>query len=296
MARARVPPGRRQARDREPDGRQGVGPEPDGGRGRALLHRVQLHAPPGQRLPVALRARGLRDAGGRLRPVGQHHPGHRPHPPHAGPAGVRADLAPAHQERRHQVRQDRPTVRSGSTRPRPARTSSASSGCRPTTPRWSATSSSSPSGPSTRSGRSWRSTSRRPSGASPSARWPGTSPRSSTAPEAAEAAEAAADLLFGGDPTTASLEAFEAVRAEVPASPGRLDQLDDVVALLVSTGLASSNSDARRTLGPARDHRQRAPARRGRGPGAGGAAPRPVPAAAQGQDHVPPGGFSPWLS
>ena len=38
-----------------------------------LLHRVQLHAPPGQRLPVAVRARGLRAAGGRLRPVGQHH-------------------------------------------------------------------------------------------------------------------------------------------------------------------------------------------------------------------------------
>jgi tyrosyl-tRNA synthetase len=66
--------------------------------------------------------------------------------------------------------------------------------------------------------------------------------------EAAEAADAAADLLFGGDPTTASREAFEAVRAEVPASPGRPDELDDLVALLVRTGLASSNSDARRTL------------------------------------------------
>jgi tyrosyl-tRNA synthetase len=66
--------------------------------------------------------------------------------------------------------------------------------------------------------------------------------------EAAEAAEAAADLLFGSDPTSAPREAFEALRAEVPASAGRLGQLDDVVALLVSTGLASSNSDARRTL------------------------------------------------
>ncbi len=211
--------------------------------------------------------------------------GHRPHPPHAGPAGVRADLAPAHQERRHQVRQDRRRcglARPGQDQPVPVP-------------------------PVLGAGR------RRRGGALPppvhppgGRRGPVDHGRSTVeAPErrvaqrtlardltslvhgaeAAEAAEAAADLLFGGDPTSASREAFEAVRAEVPASAGRLDQLDDVVALLVSTGLASSNSDARRTLGPARDHRQRAPARRGGGPRAGGAAPRPVPAAAQGQDH-----------
>ena len=52
---------------------------------RHLLHRVQLHAAPGQRLLLALRARAVRDADGRLRPVGQHRRRHRPHPQAAGP-------------------------------------------------------------------------------------------------------------------------------------------------------------------------------------------------------------------
>ena len=47
-------------------------------RARHLVHRVQLHAAAGQRLRLAARAHGLRAAGRRLRPVGQHHRRHRP--------------------------------------------------------------------------------------------------------------------------------------------------------------------------------------------------------------------------
>ncbi len=100
---------------------------------RHLLHRVQLHAPAGQRLPVAVRAPRRRAPDGRLGPVGQHHGRDRPHPPRARPLGPRAHLAPAHPGRRRQDGQDRWAERSGSTPTRPARTSSASSGSRPTT-------------------------------------------------------------------------------------------------------------------------------------------------------------------
>lgn len=65
---------------------------------------------------------------------------------------------------------------------------------------------------------------------------------------AARDAEAAADILFGGDPTAASLEALQAVAAEVPRTVISRADLDDVFGLLSRTGLASSNSDARRTV------------------------------------------------
>ena len=66
--------------------------------------------------------------------------------------------------------------------------------------------------------------------------------------EAAEAAEAAADVLFGGDPVTAPPAALEVVRHEVPTTILRHDDLGDPVDVLVRTGLASSRSDARRLL------------------------------------------------
>jgi tyrosyl-tRNA synthetase len=65
---------------------------------------------------------------------------------------------------------------------------------------------------------------------------------------AADAADAAADVLFGGDPTTASEAALAAVAGEVPSSTLASDQLGDVVDMLVGTELASSRSDARRLL------------------------------------------------
>jgi tyrosyl-tRNA synthetase len=66
--------------------------------------------------------------------------------------------------------------------------------------------------------------------------------------DAARAADEAADVLFGGDPTRASEEALAAVAREVGSSPVARGDLDDVVAVLVRTGLASSNGDARRLL------------------------------------------------
>jgi tyrosyl-tRNA synthetase len=65
---------------------------------------------------------------------------------------------------------------------------------------------------------------------------------------AARAAAAATDILFGGDPATASEEALVAVAREVPTTVVRSDDLADIVELLVRTGLASSKGDARRGL------------------------------------------------
>jgi tyrosyl-tRNA synthetase len=67
-------------------------------------------------------------------------------------------------------------------------------------------------------------------------------------PEAATAAEEAAGVLFGGDPMTASAGAFAVVRREVGSTPVTETDLDDPVGLLVRTGLAASNGDARRTM------------------------------------------------
>ncbi len=69
---------------------------------------------------------------------------------------------------------------------------------------------------------------------------------------AAAAAEEASAVLFGGDPTDASLGAWEVVAAEVECvgAPPDEDLASgiDVVAPLVASGLAKSNSDARRLV------------------------------------------------
>lgn len=65
---------------------------------------------------------------------------------------------------------------------------------------------------------------------------------------AEQAAAEAAQVLFGGDPTTASAEALAVVAREVPSSEMTREQLGDQIAVLVQTGLASSNGEARRTL------------------------------------------------
>jgi tyrosyl-tRNA synthetase len=66
--------------------------------------------------------------------------------------------------------------------------------------------------------------------------------------DAARAADEAADVLFGEDPTAASASALEVVRREVPGTTLPSEALNELVPVLVRTGLASSNSDARRTL------------------------------------------------
>ncbi len=66
--------------------------------------------------------------------------------------------------------------------------------------------------------------------------------------EALAAVRAATDVLFGGDPMLATEATLAAVAREVPASKLQSAALVDLVGVLVGTGLASSNSDARRTL------------------------------------------------
>jgi tyrosyl-tRNA synthetase len=66
--------------------------------------------------------------------------------------------------------------------------------------------------------------------------------------DAARAADEAAAVLFGGDPTLASEPALAAVEREVPSSTLPPSALDDVAEVLVVTGLASSKGDARRTI------------------------------------------------
>jgi tyrosyl-tRNA synthetase len=66
--------------------------------------------------------------------------------------------------------------------------------------------------------------------------------------EAAQNAEAAADILFGADPTSAAIDALRAVAAEVPTTTISSTELDDPIALLVRAGVVTSNSDARRTI------------------------------------------------
>ena len=71
-------------------------------------------------------------------------------------------------------------------------------------------------------------------------------------PAAAAAAEEAAGILFGGDPTGASETALATVAAEVPcaglAAGESLADGVDLVPLLVRSGLAASQGDARRQL------------------------------------------------
>jgi tyrosyl-tRNA synthetase len=65
---------------------------------------------------------------------------------------------------------------------------------------------------------------------------------------AAQAAAEAADLLFNSDPTSASEAALTTLADEIPFSRLPVQDLDDLVAVFASTGLASSKGDARRTL------------------------------------------------
>ena len=65
---------------------------------------------------------------------------------------------------------------------------------------------------------------------------------------AARDAEAAADILFGADPTQATVEALHAVSAEVPCTKIQRTDLDDTFGLLARSGVVASNSEARRAV------------------------------------------------
>lgn len=67
--------------------------------------------------------------------------------------------------------------------------------------------------------------------------------------DAAVAARAAGEVLFGGDPTEAPEAAFVTLRDEVPSTVfASTDALDDPIELLVTIGLATSKSEARRLV------------------------------------------------
>ncbi len=89
MSRHRLAAGRRQALQRQPHARQGVGQRPARGR-RHQLHRVQLPGDAGGRLPRALPSTRLHAPARRQRPVGQPDRRRRPHPARRGRDGARA--------------------------------------------------------------------------------------------------------------------------------------------------------------------------------------------------------------
>ena len=65
---------------------------------------------------------------------------------------------------------------------------------------------------------------------------------------AARDAEAAAEILFGADPTSATIDALHAVAGEVPTTKISRADLVDVFGLLARSGIVSSNSEARRAI------------------------------------------------
>jgi tyrosyl-tRNA synthetase len=65
---------------------------------------------------------------------------------------------------------------------------------------------------------------------------------------ATDAAVAAADLVFGGDPTNAAASVWSTLEHELPSTVVPVAALEDLVGLLVRVGLATSNGDARRAL------------------------------------------------
>ena len=65
---------------------------------------------------------------------------------------------------------------------------------------------------------------------------------------AAEAAEDAAAVLFGANPTSASLATLQLIASEVAVTQMGSAALGDAIGVLVQTNLASSNTEARRLL------------------------------------------------
>ena len=119
-----------------------------------LLHRVQLHAAAGLRLPPPARLLRMPSPDRRKRPVGQHHDGPRAHPQGARGRGFRVHLAAPLALRRHQVRQDRVRSRLARRRQDVALRSCTSTSCASPTTRWADCCASSRFSPTRRSPRS----------------------------------------------------------------------------------------------------------------------------------------------
>ncbi len=103
----RLPARRRPAFLGQPDAQLRLGQAAARAPAGAVVPRIQLHDPAGLRLRRAQQALRLRAADGRLGPVGQHRQRHRPRPPHAQCASVRADHAADHDRVGRQDGQDR---------------------------------------------------------------------------------------------------------------------------------------------------------------------------------------------
>ena len=287
---ARLPPRRRQARHGQPDGGPGVGAGPHGGRARHQLHGVHLHAPAGQRLPLAARAPGLRAADRRLRPVGQHPPGRRPDPsrhggppptPSAGRCSPRADGTKLGKTtgasvwlsaRAHLAVPVLPAL-DGHRRPPGRRVPGQVHPARPRRDR---------------RGRGRARGRRRASGPA-SGGSPGRSPRSCTGPTRPPRPRRLPGSSSAGRSTTSTPPRFEAVAAEVPTAAVARIRFSDglpISDLLVESVASASRSEARRLLkqGGVRVNGERAePDARGdrhRPP------PRPLPAASPGQGRL----------
>ena len=293
-APARLPPRRRQARHREPDGGPGEREGPHGERARHLLHGVQLHAPAGQRLRPPAPARGLRAPDRRLRPVGQHplrastsSAVSRGAAVHAlcWPLLTAADGTEARQDHR----------RPGLARPRPhlARTRSSSTGSTPTTPRCA---------------RMLAQFTLLPDGRDRRARSRSTPPTPRRRVAQRALAREVTELVHGAEaapgrrggqrrsssapiPGRRRRRRWPPWPREVPVhrarAPGRTSPTGSTSAPCCSAaGLASSQGDARRQLeqgGVSVNGEKAAPDRR---LGAADAAPRPLGAAAQGEEGL----------
>ena len=66
--------------------------------------------------------------------------------------------------------------------------------------------------------------------------------------QAADDAESAAEILFGGDPVAAPVAALQTVAAEVPTTRVTRADLEDTFGLLARAGVVASTSEARRTI------------------------------------------------
>ena len=289
---ARVPPRRRQALHRQPDGGQGVGPGPlRAARPGHLLHRVQLHAAAGLRLPAPARRPRLQPAVRRQRPVGQHHHGHRAHPQGVRRRGLGLHHAAHREAGRHQVRQDRDGHRLARCAAEPARSPCTSSSSTPPTSRWASCSATSPSSTTTRSAIS---TPRPPSTRSAAAQKALARAVVSLVHGEAEVAkcEEASAALFSEEIAGLSEDMLLAVTADAPTtSVPRAELLDGGLTLvdaLERTGLAKSKARGPPHDRPGRRLRQqRAPDRRHPDAGDGRPPARPLRRPAQGSPRRP---------
>ena len=229
---------------------QGLGPAAP--RARPVVHRVQLHDPPGLRLRDAVPRARRRDADGRRRPVGQHHGRPRAHPAdraatptRAPPTGSRTSCCC--RRRARSSARARAATRCGWTPSGRRPTRSTSTGCRRTTGTSGRTCAGSPSSRASGSRRSTPRSSPIPSSARRSGSWRSTSRRGSTGTRRPRLRCACPRRC-----SSASRSAIPSLLAGVAQRDSRPDAsrplATGVAVLLADTGLAPSRGEARRLI------------------------------------------------